>query len=292
MQKQKISLKRIALGVLVGVVALGSVASAGRAMQANMFDDLVAWLTGQNDYVECDAGYYWDGYSCMYDDYVDTYDPSQDCTLDCPWNGSYCECTVTTNYCSDQGGSYCDEYTESCSGYWTYSDDYGNSCCVGTCESATTTTDCGAGYYWDGYSCVVDDGTTNDWDQCLDGEYYDTATGLCEPADDTLDCSTYGTGCWEDCTQGTCFCNCDTSTDTTYCGDGYIWDDTTQTCEMDSSWVDCGAGYWYDGTSCVVEDGSNCSSMCPWDGNDCNCGTDDGCYDSYGNYTCGTADDC
>jgi len=91
--------------VMVGVVALGTFAGVGRTMQANVFDNLVAWLVADDNCYYNEYGEYMCDDSALYDEQYDQ--SSSDCDASCTWiesdGGGYCECT-DGGYDGDTGG--------------------------------------------------------------------------------------------------------------------------------------------------------------------------------------------
>jgi len=57
MNKQEFSLKRVAFGVLIGVLSISTFAGIGRITQANMFNNLFAWLVSENCYYDSVGAY-------------------------------------------------------------------------------------------------------------------------------------------------------------------------------------------------------------------------------------------
>lgn len=304
MQKQSFSVKRVAVGVLVGFVTVTAFAGVGRVAQTNVLSDLFSRLLAtencyydmNGDYVCDEGGNYYDGEEgCWYDmsgayvcdDYDSTYDSTYEVnceTYGMDWfpdgNGG---CYQDTSIWQCDDGYHYDSYTQSC-----YPDDY-----YGTC---------GDGSYWDDstQACQPVDGS-HPWEDCASDEYYDYSTESCQPADDAY---TYCEGdyYWDDtyngcvpndsssidckydcngdyvCEGAYTYDNCETDEyDSSYCGDGCSW--ATDHCE-------CEAGYCPDTCSWVGESTTDGFCTCPWDG-------DYDCYDSAGNYTCtdGSFDD-
>ncbi len=257
MTKQKISLKRVTLGVLVGTMMLGSFGGVTHAIQTNLFSDMVAWLVSSED----------------------CYDES----------GNYiCSDSQT---CSEQGGSYCDPYDYICEGTRPDSSDYGDYCCVGSCVEDITfciTTDLGVDVYeyetaywasgaWDQYgeNCAIIesympgsngvfcayDGNGNSIYDLQSGCFYGSG-GEQYVKTFNANCDGYTTSDDADDIAEVCGSTGDDENPWDACGDDQYWDYDTESCE-DADEDDCGYNSDYDSSYC----GTNCS----WSSDHCEC---------------------
>ncbi|MFA4815169.1 MAG: S-layer homology domain-containing protein [Candidatus Gracilibacteria bacterium] len=105
-KKYEFSLKRVMLGVLIGILSVSSLFGVGRAMQANVFNNLFAWLASEENCYYDDAGVY----TC--DGSYDADDGTDDSTQGCG---------VCDGRCVQVGETYTCEDTDDYSG-----DDYGD----------------------------------------------------------------------------------------------------------------------------------------------------------------------
>ncbi|KKT19823.1 MAG: hypothetical protein UW03_C0013G0023, partial [Candidatus Peregrinibacteria bacterium GW2011_GWA2_43_8] len=145
MNNEKFSLQRILVGILIGFTAVAGFSGVGRLTQANLFNNMFAWVLG-NETETCYydmTGAYVCGDNGTYGDYGACYDSM----------GNY--------ICGDNGGGYDDYYDD-----YSYGDE-------GDCYyDSTGTYVCGDGNYYNGEEgCYYD--STGIY-VCGDGEYNDS----------------------------------------------------------------------------------------------------------------------
>ena len=276
MQKQKISLKRVAAGVLVGFVAITSFAGVGRAMQASVFSDLVAWVSGGPvAQMDCSPDGWWvdDGYGggwCEYgnaggdpymdpnynDPYVDPYSGGSDCSPDGWWdpNMQACQYGSPDPYYNDAGNwqdcgvnSWWDNVTQSCQtmdysgsscGYDQWWDNVTQSCQI----MDYSWTSCGYDEYWDSYSQSCMPNGSSSGSSCASNEWWDSGNQMCQSNDYSQ--SSCGEGYWERCDDSGCWCESD------YDSEGCYYDHT-------GAYICDGYGYNGGGQNCYYDQLNN-----------------------------------
>jgi len=170
MNKKEFSLKRVAFGVLIGVLSISTFVGIGRATQANMFSEMFVWLVSENCYYDSTGAYVCDDSTV---DDSNCYDSTGAYVCD--------DSTVDDSNCYDSTGAYiCDDSTGGDEG--CYYDSTGAYTCDGEYDDTNSCYDSAGNYICSDQS---DDGYEDGTQGCGDCD------GRCVQVGETFSCEAW-----------------------------------------------------------------------------------------------------